>query len=39
METPVKKILMGSEPSKAASLDTMRNPHSLAEYLRFAAGQ
>jgi acetoacetyl-CoA synthetase len=39
METPVKKILMGIEPSKAASLDTMRNPHSLAQYMRFAAVQ
>ena len=35
METPVKKILMGSEPSKAASLDTMRNPASLDDYVRF----
>ena len=39
METPVKKILMGIEPSKAASLDTMRNPHALEEYTHFAGGQ
>jgi acetoacetyl-CoA synthetase len=29
METPVKKILMGTPPAKAASRDTMRNPSAL----------
>lgn len=29
METPVKKILMGTPPEKAASRDTMRNPTAL----------
>ena len=29
MESPVKKILMGTSPDKAASRDTMRNPDSL----------
>ena len=29
MEAPVKKILMGTDPEKAASRDTMRNPDSL----------
>ena len=29
MEAPVKKILMGSRPEKAASRDTMKNPNAL----------
>jgi acetoacetyl-CoA synthetase len=33
MEAPVKKILMGTEPDKAASRDTMRNPDSLINFL------
>lgn len=33
METPVKKILLGKSPSEAASLDAMRNPHSLAYFV------
>jgi acetoacetyl-CoA synthetase len=32
METPVKKILMGTSPDKAASRDTMRNPGSLDHF-------
>jgi acetoacetyl-CoA synthetase len=34
MEMPVKKILMGQEPSRAASRDTMRNPDSLDFFVR-----
>jgi len=33
MEAPVKKILMGTDPEKAASRDTMRNPDSLIHFL------
>jgi len=33
MEAPVKKILMGTDPEKAASRDTMRNPDSLVYFL------
>jgi acetoacetyl-CoA synthetase len=33
MEAPVKKILMGTAPEKAASRDTMRNPDSLLSFL------
>ncbi|MCU0381830.1 MAG: acetoacetate--CoA ligase [Chitinophagaceae bacterium] len=33
MEAPVKKILMGMDPDKAASKDTMRNPGSLDAFL------
>ena len=29
MEAPVKKILMGMDPAKAVSKDTMRNPEAL----------
>ncbi|MGL6266389.1 MAG: acetoacetate--CoA ligase [Chitinophagaceae bacterium] len=35
MEAPVKKILMGTDPDKAASRDTMRNPDSLNFFLPF----
>jgi acetoacetyl-CoA synthetase len=35
MEAPVKKILMGTDPEKAASKDTMRNPASLDYFLLF----
>jgi acetoacetyl-CoA synthetase len=35
MEAPVKKILMGTDPDKAASRDTMRNPDSLIYFLPF----
>lgn len=33
METPVKKILMGMDPGKVASKDTMRNPDALLEFM------
>ena len=32
MEAPVKKILMGTAPEKAASRDTMKNPDSLLAF-------
>ncbi len=35
MEAPVKKILMGIAVEKAANLDSMRNPHSLAFFVSF----
>ena len=37
METPVKKILMGVAPEKAANRDAMKNPASLNYFLAFAA--
>jgi acetoacetyl-CoA synthetase len=37
METPVKKILMGVAPAKAANRDAMKNPASLNYFLAFAA--
>jgi acetoacetyl-CoA synthetase len=37
MEAPVKKILMGTDPEKAASRDTMRNPDSLKYFLTFGS--
>ena len=37
MEAPVKKILMGTDPEKAASRDTMRNPDSLMYFLPFCS--
>lgn len=35
MEMPVKRILMGKNPSEVASPDAMRNPESLAFFVRF----
>jgi acetoacetyl-CoA synthetase len=37
METPVKKILMGTDPEKAASRDTMRNPDALNYFLPYVS--
>jgi len=34
MEMPVKKILMGQDPTRAASRDTMRNPDSLDFFVK-----
>ena len=39
MEVPIKKILMGRDPDKAANRDIMRNPESLDYFVRFAAEQ
>jgi acetoacetyl-CoA synthetase len=36
MEAPVKKILMGTDPDKAASRDTMRNPQALNEFVQIS---
>lgn len=36
METPVKKILMGMDPSKVASKDTMKNPGALDYFVEAA---
>jgi acetoacetyl-CoA synthetase len=36
MEIPVRKILMGSDPEKAASRDAMTNPGSLDYFVKFA---
>ncbi|RDB07696.1 acetoacetate--CoA ligase [Runella aurantiaca] len=39
MEAPVKKILMGIDPAKAASRDTMRNPQALDFFAQFNRAQ
>ncbi|NBB19420.1 acetoacetate--CoA ligase [Runella sp. CRIBMP] len=39
MEAPVKKILMGTDPAKAASRDTMRNPQALDFFAQFNRAQ
>jgi acetoacetyl-CoA synthetase len=36
LEVPVRKILMGWEPEKAASRDAMSNPASLDYFIEFA---
>ena len=36
LETPVKKILAGTSPSKAVSLDAMSNPNSLGFFVELA---
>ena len=37
MEVPVKRLLLGSDPGKAVSVDAMVNPQSLSEYIELAA--
>ena len=37
LEVPVRKILMGWAPEKAASRDAMSNPDSLDYFIEFAA--
>ncbi len=39
MEMPVKKILMGQDPARAASRDTMRNPDSLDHFVKVRVEQ
>ena len=39
MEIPVRRILAGTPPEKAASPDAMMNPRALDWYVRFAADQ
>jgi acetoacetyl-CoA synthetase len=34
MEIPVKRILMGTAPSKAADADAVRNPAALAAFVQ-----
>jgi len=36
LEAPIKKILLGKDPGKAANADAMRNPESLKFYIDFA---
>jgi len=36
LEAPIKKILLGKDPGKAANADAMRNPESLQFYIDFA---
>lgn len=38
METPIKKILMGTPSDQAASKDTMKNPQVLEDFIRFRIG-
>ena len=37
LEMPVKKILMGQDPARVASPDTMRNPDALDTFVRMRA--
>jgi acetoacetyl-CoA synthetase len=39
MEAPVKKILLGIPASKAANIDSMRNPESIVFFERFKAAK
>ncbi len=36
LEAPIKKILLGKDPGKAANADAMRNPESLQFFIDFA---
>jgi acetoacetyl-CoA synthetase len=36
MEVPVRKILLGGAPEKAASRDAMMNPAAMEYFIRFA---
>lgn len=36
LEVPVRKILLGADPDKAASCDAMKNPAALEEYIAMA---
>jgi acetoacetyl-CoA synthetase len=36
LEVPVKRILMGADPSKAASVDSLANPASLDYFVELA---
>jgi acetoacetyl-CoA synthetase len=37
LEVPVKRILMGTAPSEAASVESLANPHSLEYFVELAA--
>jgi acetoacetyl-CoA synthetase len=39
LEVPVKRILMGHDPEKAASRDSLQNPKALDWFVDFAAGR
>lgn len=39
LEVPVRKILMGVSPEKAANRNTMANPHSLDYFVEYAKAQ
>jgi acetoacetyl-CoA synthetase len=36
LEVPVKRILMGTPPERAASIDSLANPHSLDHFVELA---
>ncbi len=37
LELPVKRILMGTDPEKAASRDSLQNPEALDFFVRWTA--
>jgi len=37
LELPVKRILMGTDPEKAASRDSLQNPQALDFFVSWAA--
>jgi acetoacetyl-CoA synthetase len=39
LEVPVKRILMGQDPARAASRESLANPAALDWFVDFAAGQ
>ena len=39
MEVPVRKILMGVSPEKAANRDAVANPHALDYFVDYARRQ
>ena len=39
LEVPVKRILLGAEPDKVASRDTLANPHALDELVALVRGR
>jgi acetoacetyl-CoA synthetase len=39
LEVPVKKILMGADPEKAASRDSLANPEALDWFVRYASSE
>jgi acetoacetyl-CoA synthetase len=39
LEVPIKRILMGTDPERAASRDSLQNPAALDWFVRFAASE
>jgi acetoacetyl-CoA synthetase len=39
MEVPVRRILMGAQPEKAANRNAMANPHAMDAFVDYVAGQ